>query len=125
MQLHREQPRITEAGARLVIIGNGGPSFIEGFREKSGFQGEIYTDPGRRSYKALHLRRDLRAVLNPRAIPRAVEAYRNGARQSVTRGDNWQQGGVFVFSTSGEMLYSFRSQYAGDHPSIGHILHSL
>jgi hypothetical protein len=58
-------------------------------------------------------------------IPRAVEAYRSGSRQTMTRGDAWQQGGVFVISTSGEMLYSFRSRFAGDHPSIERILHAL
>ncbi len=41
MQLHREGQRIRDAGAELYVIGNGSPSFIDGFRD----QGSQFRDP--------------------------------------------------------------------------------
>lgn len=109
----------------LIVIGNGAPNFIEGFRERSGFTGPIYTDPELRSYEALELRRDLRATLSLRVVKRAVSAYRKGNRQVSTQGDALQQGGVFVINTEGELLYTYRSEFAGDHPDVADILRAL
>ena len=38
-------------------------------------------------------------------------AYRDGYRQTRTRGDAWQQGGVFVIETGGEMVYAYPSEH--------------
>ena len=45
VQLHRERESIRRAGAELVVIGNGAPHFIAGFREITGYDGPLYTDP--------------------------------------------------------------------------------
>ena len=125
VQLHRASSRLEDAGGRLVIIGNGTPSFIEGFREKSGFQGPVYTDPSRRTYEALRLRRDIGSSLNLRSARRAFQAYRKGFRQSRTEGDAWQQGGVFVISGQGNIVFRYASEYAGDHPPVEPLVEAL
>ena len=125
MQLHRASSKIAEAGGRLVVVGNGTPSFIEGFRDKSGFDGPVYTDPGRRTYEALRLRRDVRSALNLRSVRRALDAYRKGFRQTGTHGDAWQQGGVFVLDAHGEIVFRYASEYAGDHPAVETVLAAL
>jgi hypothetical protein len=118
VQLHRERHRLDEVGVDLVIIGNGTANFIAGFRERSGYEGVIYTDPERAAYKALGLRRGVRSTFSPGAVKNAVKAYRQGFRQIGTQGDALQQGGVFVVAPSGDSLYSYRSQRPGDHPPI-------
>ncbi len=119
--MHRERDRIEAAGADLILIGNGTPNFIEGFRERSGYQGPIYTDPERVAYRALDLRRGgMSGALKTAA--RAVKAYRAGFRQIKTQGDGRQLGGVFVVTPAGEMVYQYRSDYAGDHPPIDDIV---
>ena len=118
MQLHRANERFEEAGARLIIVGNGAPHFIAGFRQKTGFDGEIYTDPGRRAYAALDLHRDLGSTFNLRTIRSAWRAFSSGNRQTSIEGDPWQQGGVFVVAPDGEIVYGYASQHAGDHPPV-------
>ena len=125
MQLHRSRGAIEAAGARLVIIGNGSPSFIAGFREKSGFTGPIYTDPTLDLHRALHLRRDLRSSVNLNTLRSALRAYRGGFRQKSIEGDAFQQGGVFVVDEAGELLYEYRSRFAGDHPRVEDMLWAL
>ncbi len=122
MQLHRERHRLDAVGADLVIIGNGSTSFIAGFRERSGYEGIIYTDPERAAYRALGLRRGLRSTFSPGAVKNAFKAYRQGFRQTRTEGDALQQGGVFVVAPSGELFYSYRSRRPGDHPPIDAIV---
>jgi hypothetical protein len=125
MQLHRESKRLESVGARLVVVGNGKPWFIAGFRDKSGYGGEVYTDPTLRSYQALRLRRGVGSSLSTRSFGKAIEAYRQGFRQTRTRGDAWQQGGVFVISAEGELVFSYASEHAGDHPPVSAIVQAL
>ena len=125
MQLHREEARWTQAGARLVVIGNGPPWSIKGFREKSGYDGALYTDPDRACYRSLELRRDLRTTFSLATVRSALRAYRQGFRQTSLHGDPWQQGGVFVIQQDGTIIYSQVSEHAGDHPSIAAIRAAL
>ena len=123
--MYRERTKFESAGARLVVVGNGLPSFIEGFREKSQYHGELYTDPSRATFKAMRLRSDLRSTIGLRVVRNAVRAYREGYRQTKVLGDPWQQGGVFVIDTEGEIGFSYTSKRAGDHPPTFEILQAL
>lgn len=125
MQLHRARGSIEKKGARIVIVGNGGPHFFEAFREKTGYAGPLYSDPDLRAYRALGLRRDLRSVLNLGAMKQAIAAYRQGYRQTRLQGDPWQQGGVFVVDGHGHVLYEHRSRFAGDHPRLSAIVAAI
>lgn len=124
MQLHRARPQLSEVGVTLVVIGNGTPNFMEGFRDKTGYDGPLYTDPSLEAYKAFELRRDVRSSLNLRSLGKAISAYRGGNRQTATKGDPWQQGGVFVVSKDGELLFRYVAQFAGDKPTLDSILAS-
>jgi peroxiredoxin len=118
VQLHDARQRFDDAGVRLIVIGNGSASFIEGFRAKSGYRGDIYTDPGLHTYRALELRDDWRASLSLSGLLRALSAMLRGFRQTTTQGHAMQQGGVFVIDTHGTIVSAFRSQHAGHHPSV-------
>ena len=111
MQLHRANV------PNLVIIGNGAPNFIEGFREATGYTGPIYTDPTLAVYKAAQLKRGVFTVLKLRAAAATVGALRRGFRQVGTQGDATQQGGVMVVAPDGRILYHHISQYPGDNAS--------
>lgn len=125
VQLHRHQSDISERGGVLVIIGNGAPNFITGFREQTGYRGPLYTDPSLESYRALNLKRTVGSSLNPKTMGRAVTALRHGFRQKKTQGDSWQQGGIFVVSPDDEVHFAFRAQFAGDMPELATILQAL
>jgi hypothetical protein len=125
VQLHRQQQEFSKRGAGLVIIGNGAPNFIGGFREHTGYQGPLYTDPSLSSYRALELTRSVFSSLNPKAVGRAFTALRQGFRQRKTQGDPWQQGGTLVVSADGEVVFLHRARYAGELADVSAILHAL
>ena len=111
MQLH-------QAGIEnLVVVGNGAPMFIEGFRETTGFKGPIYTDPSLEVYKAAELRRGLGSMVSFGAAKATLGSLRRGFRQGKTQGDATQQGGILVIAPDGRILYHHISQYPGDNAS--------
>jgi hypothetical protein len=124
VQLHRAQDRITAAGARLVLVGNGAPSFIAGFREETGVTGALYTDPTLATYRALELRRGVGGLLG-RTWLHAARAMRAGFRQGRIQGDAFQLGGVLVVRPDGAIVYRHPSAEAGDHPPVDELLRAL
>ena len=116
MQLQRLQPRFDAANIRLVVIGNGPAWAIEGFREKSGFTGELYTDPSRAIYEALDMKRGLGSVFKLGMLKAAKRARKQGATQTKTLGDAMQMGGFVFVRPDGEIAWLYRSEFARDHP---------
>lgn len=100
--------------AKVVLIGNGSPSFIAGLREQTGWTGPVYTDPSLAAYKAAQLKRGVLRTLDPRGYGKALRAMAGGQRQGRTQGDQWQQGGVVVVAKDGRVLWSHASERAGD-----------
>lgn len=125
VQLHRDLDKIHAAGAELYVIGNGSPSFIEGFREETRYTGEIYVDPSLDVYKAAELKRWLVKTFNPLALGKTIQAFRAGNRQGRTQGDAWQQGGALVIDTDGTVLWHHISEHSGDQASSGELLDAL
>jgi len=125
VQLHHRIGELEAAGAKVYVIGNGSPSFIAGFRETTGWQGPIYTDPSLAVYKAAGLKRGVLATLNPRGAIRSIATLRRGFRQGRTQGDSWQQGGVVVIAPGGDVLWTHASEGPGDNASADHILAAL
>lgn len=116
---------IRDAGADLVVVGNGAPEFARAFREDLGLAGPLLVDPELRAYRAAGLRRGRVEALSPRLPWHALRAWRSGARQTSVQGDPWQLGGVFVIRPDGALLFRHRSAEAGDHPPPEAILAAL
>jgi hypothetical protein len=126
VQLHREGQRIRDAGAELFVIGNGTPSFIDGFRDTTKYTGPIYTDPSLAVYKAAELKRSVGSTIDPRGFGKALRAFASGHRQAlVPQGDQWQQGGVLVVKPSNEIVWHYVSGRAGDDPSVTKIVDAI
>lgn len=121
MQLHREIERVRATGAELHVIGNGAPMFIAGFRETTGYDGPLYTDPSLDAFRAAELRHGLRTVLTIGAVARTVGALRRGFRQGRTQGSALQQGGVLVISREGRVVWHQISDGPGDNASAAQI----
>lgn len=125
MQLHRSIDQLHAAGAEMIVIGNGTPSFIEGFREQTSYRGPLYTDPSLAVYQAAELKRGVMKTLNPLSLGKAVKAFREGHRQGRTQGDAWQQGGVLVIAPDGTIRYRHASERPGDNAEAADILAAL
>jgi hypothetical protein len=114
VQLHHKIDDFRSLGAELVVIGSGAPNFVRGFRDTTRFQGPIYCDPELASYRAANLRRSWAGNLHPAVIARGVRALLRGHMQGRTQGDAAQQGGVAVILPPGRVIYTHRSDGAGD-----------
>lgn len=125
MQLHRDLDEIHAAGAELVVIGNGSPHFIKGFREEVKYDGKLYTDPSLRTYALAGMKRGFMRVLNPMGAFRAVRALSRGAMQTRTKGDTSQQGGVIVVRPDGKMPFAHADSSPGDLAKNDKILAAL
>lgn len=125
MQLHRDVGRIHAAGAELVVIGNGAPHFIAGFREQTGYRGPLYTDPSLKVYEAAHLERGFVKTFNAKSLVPTIKAFARGHKQGLTQGDNLQQGGVLVVAPSGEVKWHHISKRSGDNATVDEIVRSL
>jgi hypothetical protein len=125
VQLHGHLEEIESKGAKLHLIGNGSPSFIDGFREVTGYTGSIYTDPSLKSYEVAGLQRGVLATFGLRSIKAGVKSLAKGERQGSTQGDALQQGGAVVINSAGEVLYSHQSSSGGDNVSPAELLSAL
>jgi hypothetical protein len=114
VQLHREDENIRQAGAELVVVGNGAPHFIKGFREETSYEGKLFTDPSLESYKLAGLKRGFFRVINPVALVYAVRGYARGARQTRMKGDAHQLGGVLIIDVESRILFQHTENIAGD-----------
>ena len=117
--------RAIEAKADVYVIGNGSPSFIEGFRDQTGWTGPVYTDPSLAVSKVAQLKRGVAKTLDPRSLGDAFRAFRTGSRQGRTQGDQWQQGGPLVVAPTGEVRYHHASDRPGDNARAAQIIAAL
>ena len=118
-------PEIKNRGAHLVIIGNGRPEHARKFIEMEPLDATVLCDPNLKAYKAAGLRRSVLSTMNPLSGAYAIRAMVRGNKQESVMGDNWQQGGVFVITPKNEVLFSYVSMVAGDHPKPSSILASI
>ncbi len=121
-----ELHQITEAGAQLVVVGNGKPHQAASFIEDEKLTFPVYVDPELVAYKLAGLRRDLASTLKLSALGNAMRAMKGGHMQTGLKGDAWQQGGVFVIQQPANTVsLAYVSEAAGDHPSIESILEGI
>ncbi len=123
--MHREGVAIRATGAELFVIGHGTPNFVAGFREQTGWQGPIYTDPSLAVYRAAGLKRSVMRTLDPRQLGSTIRAFARGARQGRKQGDTWQQGGVLVVAPGGDVMWHHASERADDNATVAQIVAAL
>lgn len=125
MQLHRKIDDIRAAGAELHVIGNGSVQFMAGFRDQTGWDGPLYTDPSLLAFAAAGLQRGVMRTLDPRSMVRVVKALAGGRRQGGVQGDAWQQGGVVIVDPGGEVRWHQVSARSGDNATADEIIDGL
>lgn len=116
---------IRALGAELVVVGNGGPSHAQHFRDEQKLDFPLLVDPKLQAYEAAGLRRSVLSSFSLGTLRNAARALGSGYRQGSTQGDPWQQGGTFVIAPDGRTLFSFISREAGDHADVKQVLQAL
>ena len=106
------ETELAKKNATIVPIGNGGPSFIKGFRDKTGLTGPVYTDPSRKTFEAFALVRGVGNFLHPGGLLASVRAASKGYFPGAqVQGDALQLGGVFVTLPPDRVAFDNRSRW--------------
>ncbi|KAH8997130.1 AhpC/TSA antioxidant enzyme-domain-containing protein [Lactarius hatsudake] len=125
----------TEASTKIVVVGCGDWSLIEGYQKNTGFKGELYANPDRKLYDTLGL------VSNLQTTPKGEER-RSYLTRSLLSGTLWsiwrgplknplnvgkqgnisQNGGDFVFGPGASCSYSSRMKHTEDHVEVSELM---
>ena len=115
---------IRSAGGELVLVGSGTPEQARDFGATvAGVR--VLADPSLRAYRALDLKHSRAATLNPGSVIAGARSTLRGHFQGPPQGDPWQQGGLFVVSPGGEILFAQRYKDAGERPRLDKALAAL
>jgi len=111
-------PSIKEHGVRLVYIGSGNRNFAMAFIKNYGVEGELFIDPGLKSFQSFQLKRGAWAVFKPsRALLQVVKSAKH-VKSSGLQGDGTQQGGAFLIGSDGRLMVSHINSSVGDHFNV-------
>ena len=116
---------IHQAGAELVIIGNGQPIFAAAFKKHFKLSTPLYVDPELITYNAAGLKRSKASTIGSKVWLPAAKAFLTGHFQGRTEGDPYQQGGVFIIMPDNKVAYSYISKHSGDRPPVTKVLKAL
>lgn len=114
--------QFNEKNTRIVVIGNGQPNFIEAFRNDTGYQGDLYTDPSLKTYELLKFKKSVSSLFGFKTIKNYFRAFSNGHAQKGIQGNAFQQGGVIVIHPVDNPVYVHINSEAGDHAPLDDII---
>ena len=119
--------RREEIDAKVVAIGNGKAPFLDAFLEDFSVDLEAYTDPGRKTFQSLGMKRPnaLSFFAKPKVITNAARSMGSGHRQGKTRGDPFQNGGVIIVDGNLDIVYRHIESEAGDLADLDEVVAAL
>jgi hypothetical protein len=124
VQLHRAREQFEAAGTKLVLIGQATPRQATAFRRKVKIDLPVLADEDRRTYKLAGFpRASVSQLLGPKSVLSGVKhGARSGVMQGKIIGDAAQLGGAMVIGPGNEVLFTQRSENAGDTIEPGDLL---
>jgi hypothetical protein len=124
-EIRGRRTEIEARGAGIVFVGNGTARAAAWFQKKFAADSTVLTDPDLVTYKAIGARSGLLSTMGPSAWGAGLRAFRSGARQSMTKGHPYQQGGLVILAPGNRVLYRHISSAAGDHAPVADVLAAL
>eukprot|EP00743_Colponemidia_sp_Colp-15_P003080 GILK01003328.1.p1 GENE.GILK01003328.1~~GILK01003328.1.p1 ORF type:complete len:638 (+),score=93.76 GILK01003328.1:35-1915(+) len=140
--LNAIKPQLDQLEVALVAISMGTPEEARVFLQQTSFEGEIYLDNDKvqlmdtneqwSSYFTFKLSAGKHVFQHPQVKVEAEKALQEGNKDrpfldasKEWAGDPFQLGGIFILGPGNQCDYAFRSEYFGDLPNLGDILHIL
>jgi hypothetical protein len=124
-EIRGKRADIEALGGGIVFVGNGTARAAGWFQKKFAADSVVLTDPELLTYKAIGARSGVLSTLGPSAWGAGLRAFRSGSRQSTTKGDAFQQGGLVVMAPGNRVVYQHISRAAGDHAPVADVLAAL
>jgi prostamide/prostaglandin F2alpha synthase len=126
--LKKDRERFEDAGAGIVLIGQGTPSDAVAFTRRMDHPFECLVDPDRAAYRAYGLPKARPAqVVGPRAALPFLRAnlHRQTVQRGLQGGKFMQMPGTFVVDTEGLVRMAHRNRHVADTPPNQRILDVL
>ena len=125
--MNRDRERFAEAGAPLVVIGQGTPANAAWFRKEFDLDVDLLVDTDRLAFKAAGTREGgLRDLFGPTVIARGVlRAARSRVMQGRTLGHPAQLGGLMLVLPGNEVPWTHLADDAGDYPPNDEVLEAI
>ena len=125
--MNRDRERFAEAGAPVVLIGQGSPTNAARFRERFGLELDLLVDTDRRAYKAVGTKvGTLSELLSPRVVARGLRrALGSRVAQGAVERHPAQLGGVMLVLPGGEVPWVHLSGDASDYPPNDEVLEAV
>ncbi len=120
--LNKSMKAFERKNAQLVVIGNGPVKFMAPFREATRYEGPLYSDPSLKTHEILGFNKGITSIIGFSPLKAGIRALSGGYLQKGVQGPPLQQGGVLVVGPGHHAHYLYRSQKAGDHPTVEEIL---
>ena len=124
-RLAAHKDEIAARGASLVAIGNGTAYWGKAFVEAENVDFPVYADPGRESYKAFGMKHSVVGLLKPKVLQHGIRAAKKKFKQTATRGNPFQNGGVVVLDAAGEVRYIHVESETGDLADMDEVMAAL
>lgn len=108
---------IEQLGIQVVLIGNGAPHFIEGFKERYFLHDKniaILTDPSLQVYKNAGLTRSHLIAFGPTTWYERIIALSKGY-SNKNQGDDGQMGGTMLVDKNGTIAFYYRNKTVANH----------
>ena len=128
VQLRDDREKFEEAGAGIVLIGQGTPSEAVAFTERMDQPFDCLVDPYRSAYRAYGLAKARPSqVAGPRVAMPFLRAnlHRKTMQRGLHGGSFMQMPGTFVVDTEGLIRMAHRNRHVADTPSNQRILDIL
>jgi len=128
------QGALAASQVRIIFISTSTPLQTQEFLKKSvvQFPGDLFSDPTLNIHKLFKLKRGIwQSLVTPLwpgfkqyGIMGIIEGFRLGLEFSNLVGDSWQQGGTFVLSPEGRVMFGHTEDYPGDWKAMDQALKS-
>ena len=110
---------------KIVLIGNGQPEYIIPFKEDTGYDGQVLTDPSLETYRLLDFKKGLTSLFGLKSITEGLRAATTGFAKVQIQGSTNQQGGAIVIGPGNIIYYLYRNKEMGDFFSMDDMLKKL
>ena len=124
-ELGASSVKFENKGISLIVIGSGESGDLRPFKEATGYQGIMLTDPGRKTYQLLNFKDGITNVIGLKSFAAGFSALKSGQVPGAMKGSALQLGGAIVITPDKMVPYYYQSQYAGDHPPISELLEAV
>ena len=125
--MNRDREEFNEAGAPLVVIGQGTPANAAWFRREFDLDIDLLVDTDRLAYKAAGTKVATTAELvGPKMLLRGFNRARSsGVFQGKTVGHPAQLGGLMLVMPDGSAPWAHLSDDASDYPPNGEVIEAV